>query len=228
MDMTGFPHDPGRHWNYVAGNAPWRAIEFAYVFAMWAVMMVGMMAPSAAPMILMYARVGRQGKRRRQTVRCDRLVRRWLFPGLDRLFAGSNLCPMGDRAGSFARFPNGERQQRARRNRADCGRRLPVDTAQGRLSRPMPDAVPVPDAPRRLSPRFAGLPAVGASARSLLRRLLLGSDGTFVCRRGDERALDRAPGTACSFRETYSRSDGGSRAPPELLVSPRAPGCCCH
>src|SRR5262249_58165480 len=41
-------------------NAPWKAIEFAFVFAMWAVMMVGMMAPSAAPMILMYARVGRQ------------------------------------------------------------------------------------------------------------------------------------------------------------------------
>jgi predicted metal-binding membrane protein len=29
---------------------------------MWAVMMVGMMAPAAAPMILMYARVGRQGR----------------------------------------------------------------------------------------------------------------------------------------------------------------------
>ena len=43
-------------------NAPWKAIEFAFVFAMWAVMMVGMMAPSAAPMILMYARVGRQGR----------------------------------------------------------------------------------------------------------------------------------------------------------------------
>jgi predicted metal-binding membrane protein len=43
-------------------NAPWRAVEFAFVFAMWAVMMVGMMAPSAAPMILMYARVGRQAK----------------------------------------------------------------------------------------------------------------------------------------------------------------------
>src|SRR5262249_1734371 len=43
-------------------SAPWKAIEFAFVFAMWAVMMVGMMAPSAAPMILMYARVGRQGK----------------------------------------------------------------------------------------------------------------------------------------------------------------------
>ena len=34
-------------------NAPWKTIEFALVFAMWAVMMVGMMVPSAAPMILM-------------------------------------------------------------------------------------------------------------------------------------------------------------------------------
>jgi predicted metal-binding membrane protein len=39
---------------------PWSAVEFGYVFAMWAVMMVGMMTPSAAPMILIYARVGRQ------------------------------------------------------------------------------------------------------------------------------------------------------------------------
>ena len=43
-------------------STPWTVIEFAYVFVMWAVMMVGMMAPSAAPMILMYALVGRQGK----------------------------------------------------------------------------------------------------------------------------------------------------------------------
>lgn len=33
--------------------------EFAFMFVMWAVMMVGMMTPSAAPMILIYARVGR-------------------------------------------------------------------------------------------------------------------------------------------------------------------------
>ncbi|HEY6923266.1 MAG TPA: DUF2182 domain-containing protein, partial [Steroidobacteraceae bacterium] len=42
--------------------APWSAIEFTLVFVMWAVMMVGMMAPSAAPMILLYARVGRQAE----------------------------------------------------------------------------------------------------------------------------------------------------------------------
>jgi len=46
----------------VPAAAPWSAVEFAFVFVMWAVMMVGMMAPSAAPMILMYARVGRQGR----------------------------------------------------------------------------------------------------------------------------------------------------------------------
>jgi predicted metal-binding membrane protein len=37
-------------------------MEFALVFAMWIIMMVGMMTPSAVPMILMYARVGRQAE----------------------------------------------------------------------------------------------------------------------------------------------------------------------
>ena len=39
-------------------------MEFAFVFAMWAVMMVGMMTPSATPMILIYARVGRRRRNR--------------------------------------------------------------------------------------------------------------------------------------------------------------------
>src|SRR6516164_7047755 len=60
MDMTGFRMIPAGIGIMMPATAPWKAIEFAYVFAMWAVMMIGMMAPSAAPMILMYARVGRQ------------------------------------------------------------------------------------------------------------------------------------------------------------------------
>src|SRR5262249_33237966 len=72
-------------------------------------------------------------------------------------------------------------------------------------------AVPVPDALRRLSRRCAGLPADRPSPRSLLRRLLLVSYGTFVCGRGDERALDRAPGPACPSGETYSRAVGRAR-----------------
>lgn len=39
---------------------PWSVATFVYAFVMWAVMMVGMMVPSATPMILLYARVGRQ------------------------------------------------------------------------------------------------------------------------------------------------------------------------
>jgi predicted metal-binding membrane protein len=42
--------------------SPWSATEFALAFAMWAVMMIGMMAPSAAPIALLYARIARQAE----------------------------------------------------------------------------------------------------------------------------------------------------------------------
>src|SRR5438445_4524075 len=41
---------------------PWSVTDFLFSFLMWAVMMAGMMLPSAAPMILLYARVGRQAE----------------------------------------------------------------------------------------------------------------------------------------------------------------------
>src|SRR5438552_1934030 len=45
-------------------NMPWRPADFFFTFAMWAVMMVGMMAPSAAPMLLLFAAVrGGRGAR---------------------------------------------------------------------------------------------------------------------------------------------------------------------
>ena len=44
--------------------APWSALDFWLMFVMWAVMMVGMMLPSAAPMILLYAAVSRRQRRR--------------------------------------------------------------------------------------------------------------------------------------------------------------------
>jgi predicted metal-binding membrane protein len=60
MDMSGFRMIPAGQGLMMPAGAPWQPIEFAYVFAMWAVMMIGMMTPSVAPMILIYARVGRQ------------------------------------------------------------------------------------------------------------------------------------------------------------------------
>jgi len=38
---------------------PWTAGHFAFMFAMWLVMMIGMMTPSVAPMVLLYVAVGR-------------------------------------------------------------------------------------------------------------------------------------------------------------------------
>ncbi|WP_423066040.1 DUF2182 domain-containing protein [Devosia sp. CN2-171] len=47
-------------------SSPWSVTDLLFLAAMWTTMMVGMMTPSAAPMILLYARVGRsaaaQGK----------------------------------------------------------------------------------------------------------------------------------------------------------------------
>lgn len=60
MDMTGFRMIPsGQGW-MMPMSAPWQPIEFGAVFVMWVVMMIGMMTPSVAPMILVYARIGRR------------------------------------------------------------------------------------------------------------------------------------------------------------------------
>jgi predicted metal-binding membrane protein len=56
------PEMPGMNMEgmLAPGFRSWSAMEFAFTFGMWAVMMVGMMTPSAAPMVLIYAAVGRQ------------------------------------------------------------------------------------------------------------------------------------------------------------------------
>jgi predicted metal-binding membrane protein len=47
-------------------SSSWSALAALLVFAMWTVMMIGMMTPSAAPMILIYARVAREAAARRR------------------------------------------------------------------------------------------------------------------------------------------------------------------
>ena len=62
MDMSGFRMIPAGMGLMMPAHTPWRAMEFALVFIMWTVMMVVMMTPSAAPMILMYAGMGRRAE----------------------------------------------------------------------------------------------------------------------------------------------------------------------
>jgi predicted metal-binding membrane protein len=59
-EMIGYRMVPSGMGLMMPADMSWRAMEFALVFAMWIMMMVGMMTPSAAPMMLMYARMGRQ------------------------------------------------------------------------------------------------------------------------------------------------------------------------
>ncbi|MEI9424551.1 DUF2182 domain-containing protein [Mesorhizobium sp. Cs1299R1N1] len=42
------------------GFRAWASADFVFIFTMWAVMMIGMMTPSVAPMLLLYAGVGRK------------------------------------------------------------------------------------------------------------------------------------------------------------------------
>jgi len=49
-----------RDMNIGPAIEPWSVTQFLMSFAMWAVMMIGMMTPSATPIILLYAGVGRQ------------------------------------------------------------------------------------------------------------------------------------------------------------------------
>ncbi len=48
--------------NIARAGSVWSVDGFAFTVAMWVVMMIGMMTPSAAPMILLYALVGRQAR----------------------------------------------------------------------------------------------------------------------------------------------------------------------
>jgi predicted metal-binding membrane protein len=60
MDMTGFRMIPAGMGLMMPASAPWQPIEFIFMFMMWVVMMIGMMTPSAGPIVLLYARVSRQ------------------------------------------------------------------------------------------------------------------------------------------------------------------------
>jgi len=55
IEMTRMPRD------MVMTPAAWTAAYAALMFAMWWVMMLAMMLPSAAPVLLVFARIGRQG-----------------------------------------------------------------------------------------------------------------------------------------------------------------------
>jgi predicted metal-binding membrane protein len=53
----------------MAMNTPWTAVDVLLTFGMWAVMMIGMMAPSATPVLILAAKAPR-GRGRAADQRC--------------------------------------------------------------------------------------------------------------------------------------------------------------
>jgi len=62
MDMSGDMSGMDMGAAMAPGFRAWTLADFAFIFAMWAVMMVGMMTPSVTPMVLLYALVGRKAR----------------------------------------------------------------------------------------------------------------------------------------------------------------------
>jgi predicted metal-binding membrane protein len=60
MDTTGTRMvSTGTRMVTISNLQPWSGAEFVFLFLMWAVIMVAMMLPSATPMVLRYAWIGR-------------------------------------------------------------------------------------------------------------------------------------------------------------------------
>ena len=61
MNSTDMQMSPGMGWSAVTADVmPWGTAEWVSMFTMWSVMMIGMMIPSASPMILLFSKVNRQ------------------------------------------------------------------------------------------------------------------------------------------------------------------------
>ena len=203
MDMSGLRMIPAGLGIMAPASAPWRMIEFAFVFVMWLVMMVGMMAPSAAPMILMYARAGRQAA----TSATPFAPTGWFVAGyflawtafslvatfvqwaLERaVLLDASMASASRTFGGIVLIAAGAYQWSALKDVCLAQCQTPLD---------------VPDAPRRLSARCSGLLGARAASRHLLCRLLLGVDGVVVRSWRDERALDRSPCLARPLGEDH-------------------------
>ena len=89
MNMADMPMDP----------EPWSPALALLIFAMWWVMMIAMMVPSAAPTILLFAAI-----KRKQTATENPVIASWLFlAGYLVIWAGFSLVAVLAQWGIFIR-----------------------------------------------------------------------------------------------------------------------------
>jgi predicted metal-binding membrane protein len=114
MPMPGAPMEGMAMGSAAAGPAAWSPGVWALTIAMWWTMMVAMMAPSAAPTILLYGRVHRQAQTRGQAAG---LAPSWAFAaGYLLVWLGFSLAAAGlhwglERAGLLLAATMGSRSR---------------------------------------------------------------------------------------------------------------------
>lgn len=160
----------------------WSGLDLVLLFAMWAIMMLGMMAPAATPMILLVARVSRQ---RGSSVPIPRA--RAFAAGYFLVWTGfglvATLAQWGLHEAALLSPMMHATAVRGRRAASRC-RSLSVGAAEETVPRPLPLAAVIPH--QSLARRLNGRPRYGRAAWRVLRRLLLDADGAALRRRCDE------------------------------------------
>jgi hypothetical protein len=176
--------------------AVWTPAYALLMISMWWVMMVAMMLPSAAPMLLLFARVNRKEK-----AAGSPLMPTGAFaPGYLIAWGGFSVLAVGlqwalEAARVMSPMPGGDRQRMDRRRHPRGRRLMATHAVEDHVPAPLPLAARLSD--RQLARGPLGRIADGIGARRILSRVLLVLDGAAVLRRRNEPVLDRRP---CGFR----------------------------
>ena len=129
-------------------TAVWDVRHLALLWAMWAVMMVGMMLPSASPMLLLYGGVARRFRNRSiRSVASDLRVRGRLPGGVGLVQPRSNRAPASSGNASVRLADDGGHQSGRRRRAAADRRGVSADADQAGLPADVPVAPGISDEP---------------------------------------------------------------------------------
>ena len=177
MEMTRLPMIPAGQVPMMPASSPWQPIEFAFVFAMWVVMMIGMMMPSAAPIILIHARCFWTPIPESRPLSSTGWFAGGYLLAWVAFSAVATLAQWALERAALLTPMMASAEQNCRRHPVDPRRALPMDTAEGHLLIAVPSAAWVHLAPRRLPRGCDQFIDAGLSPRRLLSRMLLGADG---------------------------------------------------
>ena len=187
---------------------------------MWSVMMVGMMLPSAAPTILLFAARGAETRRATDRSAAPRFFVAGYFLVWSILLARRR----GGADAALARRGLMSTQMAmtsavARRRRVHPRRALRVHAAEEPLPHPLPLAARL-DSPATCAPGDSARCAWASQHGALLRRLLLGADAAALRRRRDEPPWVAAIAAIVLVQKLLPRRNRGSRGLPERRSSP--------